>query len=67
MGFVLKLRLRRPHGAGYNVGRAGLAEGGGLGEKKSGPVVKPGHRGWAMELVTGGTGGAPLRVRRGGG
>ena len=65
MGLVLKLRLKRPYGAGYNVGGVGLAEGG-LREKKSGPVVKPGHRGWAMELVTGGTGGVPLTVRPGG-
>ena len=41
--------------------------GGGLREKKSGPVVKPGHRGWAMALVIGRTGGVPLAVRRGGG
>ena len=26
-------------------------------EKKSGPAVKPGHRGWAMELVAGRTSG----------
>ena len=47
------------------LGEIGLV-GGGLREKKSGPVVKPGHRGWVMELVTRETGGVPLAVRRGG-
>ena len=33
MGLVLKLRLKRPYGAGYNVGGIGLAEGGLKGEE----------------------------------
>ena len=57
MGLGLKLRLKRLYGAGYNVGGGRFSGGGGLREKKSGPVVKPGHRGWAMELVAGGASG----------
>ena len=52
-------------GPATTLRRANSAEGGGIREKKPGPVVKPGHRGWAMELVAGGTGGILLAVRRG--
>ena len=41
-------------GPATTLGGDRFSGGGGLREKKSGPVVKPGHRGWAMELVAGG-------------